>query len=220
MESSNGRLLLPKREGPMIIEEIHEDKPQLPISKRSSKQKSSKLQPSVRDQKLQEDAIVVKNTEEGMEYVHTQKCFIENSSDHGQTPCKDQNLLESSSSIQKGHGDATQMHTQGCFTIGDISHMQNNSRNQDHSQTKFCSSDVRRGSTALQTSNVECPEKQHKAVQKRLRGNEYFKSGQYVDAIYCYNESLELDRMVAATYTNLALCHLRVVVSCFDRHVV
>lgn len=203
MELNDGRLLLPKREGPMIIEEIHEDITQLPISKDNS----SHLQPSGRDQELQESS---GNAEKGTGYVH----FAKDTSGHVQILCKDQVLQEALATMHKIHEDATQVQIQECFTT---SHVQNNSRDQDYLQTNLCASDLRSMSpTALQTSNGECPEKQHKAVQERLRGNEYFKSRQYVEAIDCYSESLELDRTVAATYTNRALCHLRVVVPCFN----
>ena len=61
-----------------------------------------------------------------------------------------------------------------------------------------------------QISECQCIEESLTAEEQRMRGNKLFSDGQYKAAIDLYSKSLQLDSSIAATYTNRALCHLKV----------
>jgi tetratricopeptide (TPR) repeat protein len=60
------------------------------------------------------------------------------------------------------------------------------------------------------TSQARCVEEPLTAEEQRVRGNKLFSNGLYEAAIDLYSKSIELDSSVAATYTNRALCYLKV----------
>ena len=61
-----------------------------------------------------------------------------------------------------------------------------------------------------QISECHCIEESLTAEEQRMRGNKLFSDGKYKAAIDLYSKSLQLDSSIAATYTNRALCHLKV----------
>ncbi|KAH7423080.1 hypothetical protein KP509_12G038400 [Ceratopteris richardii] len=125
--------------------------------------------------------------------------FLDNSS-HAEAP----NVIN-----DKLDGDKRQASSQKCFPLRSSNDMQSESNLlnfQGHSSIHVSLQEPPYG---LETKTKLSEENHQKPLQMRLKGNEFYKNGDFSAAIDCYNRSLELDEKVAATYTNRALCYLK-----------
>ncbi|MCO5590944.1 hypothetical protein L7F22_044920 [Adiantum nelumboides] len=225
-EHDNGRMLLPKREGPMIIEEINEDAAQehheenITLSKNSESQDNSLPVLSMSEHKdsIQIQTSSITDTVSFMETAKSEHIGAPEASVIDDEVCKDRkppqvqkcflakDFVVGNANVlnEEGHG-GVHIQTQICSSSVSSGHVQKENIELDHSASDL----ERRPSHALQTKGRDCNDAHHEALEERLKGNECYKMGNIAAAIDCYSKSLALDQTVAATYTNPALCHLK-----------
>ncbi|KAI5062962.1 hypothetical protein GOP47_0021509 [Adiantum capillus-veneris] len=237
-ELIDGQRLLPKREGPMIIEEIHEDVAQEHHDENIIKGNSNHFQTLSKHSESQDNSLAAGNMDAYKDDIHGRTSSIKGASSSRETSSKPMGSAEASVIFEEACKDRKHLQIQKCFPAKDFVVGRTNAINENghgdklhlqvqecpfseettqenielgHSQGNFCVCDLkRRSSHALQAKNRECNEKQRdEALKERLRGNEFYNVGDIAAAIDCYSKSLELDQTIAATYANRALCHLK-----------
>ncbi|MCO5563633.1 hypothetical protein L7F22_017280 [Adiantum nelumboides] len=225
MEHDNGRMLLSKREGPMIIEEINEDVAQehheenITLSKHSKSQDSALpvLSMSGHKDNIQIQTSSITDTVSFMETASEHICLpeasvIDDEVCNNRKPPQVQKCFLAKDFVvgnvnvlnEEGYGGVG-IQNQICSSSVNSGHVQKENIELGHSASGL----EKRPSHALQTKGRDCSEERHKALEERLKGNECYKMGNIAAAIDCYSKSLALDQTVAATYTNRALCHLK-----------